>query len=344
MAEHASPSCDAQTASNTRTELQARREKLAHFDKQCSRVTAGLYVGSDTVARSRDALRGAGITHVVNCVGALYPAYFSDELRYLVLHLQDTPVEDILAVAFDVFDFIEDAQSQGGRVLSFEDAFAVVKAARGVANPNIGFVCQLLNWQKRRAGKPTADAPRVFRLAPQSAAAPTYLVAKAVLAPSLASLDPRGAFVVHLTDAVYVWRGSRCLPAFAAAAERAAAALSCYEGAPAPPALAAEGKEPAALLSALRGPADADAPRAAQAECDAYSRDYQLFAEAVTNATATPGRVAKPKTPRCEASAAASEGGSRSPNERVRKTRRSGPAFGASPGRSKCDYGSQTPR
>ena len=127
----ASAPCD------TRTELQARREKLAYFDRQCSRVSAGLFLGSDTVARSRDALRGAGITHVVNCVGALYPAYFADELRYLVLHLQgapvcvsrlralllrlicalgsaliwhisaDTPAEDILAVAFDVFDFIE---------------------------------------------------------------------------------------------------------------------------------------------------------------------------------------------------------------------------------------------
>ena len=134
---HPSAPCDAQPACDTRTELQARREKLAYFDRQCSRVSAGLFLGSDTVARSRDALRSTGITHVVNCVGALYPAYFADELRYLVLHLQgapvcvlllralllklicvlgsaliwhmfaDTPAEDILAVAFDVFDFIE---------------------------------------------------------------------------------------------------------------------------------------------------------------------------------------------------------------------------------------------
>ena len=65
---------------------------------------------------------------------------------------------------------------------------------------------QLLNWQKRRSCKPAADAPRMFRLAPQSAAAPTYLVAKAVQSPSMASLDPRGAFVVQLTNAMYVWR------------------------------------------------------------------------------------------------------------------------------------------
>jgi len=126
-------SCAGQAAGDARTELQARREKLALFDKQCSRVIAGLYVGSDTVARSRDALRAAGITHVINCVCTLYPAYFSDELTYLMLSLHgpshsacalsnaaqhaapdaacplwtDTPAEDVLAVVFDVFDFIE---------------------------------------------------------------------------------------------------------------------------------------------------------------------------------------------------------------------------------------------
>lgn len=55
----------------------------------------------------------------------------------------------------------------------------------------------------------------MFRIAPQSPAAPTYLVAKAVLAPTLASFDPRGAFIAHLSDAVYVWRvrlTARCHP------------------------------------------------------------------------------------------------------------------------------------
>ena len=73
-----------------------------------------------------------------------------------------------------MFDFIESAISAGGNVLvhcsqgvsrstalaiaymmwkhghSYEDTFNVVKQARGVANPNIGFTCQLLHWHKRR--------------------------------------------------------------------------------------------------------------------------------------------------------------------------------------------------
>ena len=127
------------------SELQARREKYAFFEKQCSEVAEGLFLGSDVVARNREVLKAAGITHVINCVGFLYPAYFQDELTYLVLYLQgqlsnetiallhnlevharpahlylvwpislkpcsvsaDTPLEDIAAVLYDVFDFIE---------------------------------------------------------------------------------------------------------------------------------------------------------------------------------------------------------------------------------------------
>jgi len=45
-------------------------------------------VGGAAVARDRQMLREAGVTHVVNCVGMLPPAApFADELQYLVLHL-----------------------------------------------------------------------------------------------------------------------------------------------------------------------------------------------------------------------------------------------------------------
>lgn len=70
------------------TELRARKEKLAHYERQCSRVAEGLYVGAEWVAKSREALATAGITHVVNCVGFLYPPYFEPELCYQTLYLQ----------------------------------------------------------------------------------------------------------------------------------------------------------------------------------------------------------------------------------------------------------------
>lgn len=70
------------------TELRARKEKLAHFERQCTRVAEGLYVGAEAVARSRAALQEEGITHVINCVGFLYPAHFEGELDYQTLYLQ----------------------------------------------------------------------------------------------------------------------------------------------------------------------------------------------------------------------------------------------------------------
>lgn len=70
------------------SELQARREKYAFFEKQCSEVAEGILVASDVVARNRETLKNAGVTHVINCVGFLYPPYFKNELQYLVLYLQ----------------------------------------------------------------------------------------------------------------------------------------------------------------------------------------------------------------------------------------------------------------
>lgn len=79
----------------------------------------------------------------------------------------DTPREDILCVLYDVFDFIRGALDGGGRVLihcsqgvsrsvtlavawimwtrraCYEEVFEDVKLHRGIANPNIGFVCQV---------------------------------------------------------------------------------------------------------------------------------------------------------------------------------------------------------
>jgi hypothetical protein len=66
-----------------------KRNKLALFEKQCSKVCDGLYVSGEHVAKSRDTLRAHGITHVVNCVGAMYAEYFrSDGIHYRTLWLQ----------------------------------------------------------------------------------------------------------------------------------------------------------------------------------------------------------------------------------------------------------------
>lgn len=179
----------------------------------------------------------------------------------------------------------------------YDDVFLAVKAARGVTNPNIGFICQvgglgvgsrvanrcasraerwlwrggctlrpaqclarrrappvlpmqLLQWHKRRHAP--LDSCRLYRIAPQSAAAAQHLVPKPVGAPAGgASLDPRGAFVLHAPAALTIWAGEACPEAFLAAAQRFAGQLQKYEGAPGPAAVVRQGQEPPAFWTSL---------------------------------------------------------------------------------------------
>ena len=322
--------CGADPHSLTALCLQNRREKLALYDAQCSCIADGLYLGSDTVARSREALQAAGITHVLNATAYASPAYFratpvggpaadgGAALQYRCLWLQDSPGEDLLCVLYDACDFLDSVRAAGGRVLvhcsqgvsrsaalciayvmhtqgaSFDAAFGLVKRIRGVASPNMGFACQLLQWAKRRGSPP--EGTRLYRLQPHSPADPRYLVARQA-SPSgegggssgggalgmAALLDRRGAFVVHARGAMYVWHGDACPPAFLEAATRFAGQLARYEGAPSPAALVHGGAEPQALLDALGVdvaaaglPPGAGLPAALH--CAAYDDDFAAFA------------------------------------------------------------------
>lgn len=252
------------------TEIQLRRDKFALFDKQCSRVAKyHIYLGSDAVARDREVLRTNGITHVLNCVGFVCPEYFKGDLEYKTLWLQDSPCEDLMSLLYDVFDYFEEVREQGDRVFvhccqgvsrstslviayvmwrehkSFEEAFQDVKAARGVANPNMGFACQLLQCQKRMHAAPVSPKSvlRMYRLAPHSPYDPLHLVLKACTNPGAGSLDSRGAFVIHVPCAIFIWIGQDCDPKMAHEAEEAVIQVIRYERADVPVKVFTEGNE-----------------------------------------------------------------------------------------------------
>uniref|UniRef100_A0A061SBV6 Protein-tyrosine-phosphatase mkp1-like n=1 Tax=Tetraselmis sp. GSL018 TaxID=582737 RepID=A0A061SBV6_9CHLO len=330
------------------SELQIRREKFAYFEKRCSEVSDGLYLGSEAVAKSRELLERSNITHVVNCVGFVYPNYFEGELTYKTLFLQDTPAEDITSVLYDVFDFIEEARGGGGSVFvhcsqgvsrsativiaflmwkldqSFDEVFAAVKAIRGVANPNIGFTCQLLQWHKRRH----ADSfCRIYCIGPHSSADPLYLVPKLLSCAKPCALDPRGAFVVHTPERLFVWQGRRCPPGMVAAAERAAHQLHRYEGAPWPPQALLEGDEGRSFWKSLQ---DAESDSHGICEVESYSKDFDMYLNAAASSSDPVHRAAllagpSPRAVLAHTSAAreAEKMGPGSPNERQRKYRRS---------------------
>jgi hypothetical protein len=75
------------------SETQLRRQKYLFFEKHCSEVSPGLFLSGDYVAKNRDILRQAGVSHVLNCVGFICKEYFKDELTYKTLFLQGGPAQ-----------------------------------------------------------------------------------------------------------------------------------------------------------------------------------------------------------------------------------------------------------
>ena len=334
------------------TELRNKKEKLAFFDPQCTHVGGCLYVGGETVAKSLETLQKSGITHVINCVGYLYQSFYPDKFEYFTLYLQDSPQEDILCVLYDVFDVIRAAALADGRVCihcsqgvsrscafaiayrmwdenrTYESVFEEVKRMRGVANPNIGFICQLMQWHKRC--HEDALQPRMYRIGPQSSAAPHYLVPKASIA-----LDPRGVFVLHAGQTIWIWHGSLCIhdEAFSAAANRFGQQLLTYEASEAQIIDISQGEESEEFLKFLEKSRNSSHAQSVFSESGhpvfnerpipCYDRDYDLYRKYISPPSsasdagfdsARSGR----KTPRFESSRAVS------PNDRLRKQARSG--------------------
>ncbi|XP_027351953.1 protein-tyrosine-phosphatase MKP1 [Abrus precatorius] len=247
-----------------------KRDKIAFFDKECSKVADHVYLGGDAVARDRDILKQNGITHVLNCVGFVCPEYFKADFVYRTLWLQDSPSEDITSILYDVFDYFEDVREKSGRVFvhccqgvsrstslviaylmwregqSFDDAFQFVKAARGIADPNMGFACQLLQCQKRVHAFPLSPSSllRMYRIAPHSPYDPLHLVPKMLTDPSSSALDSRGAFIIHIPSAIYVWIGKSCETIMERDARGAVGQIVRYEKVQGPIVVIREGEEP----------------------------------------------------------------------------------------------------
>ncbi|GMI70796.1 hypothetical protein HRI_000748900 [Hibiscus trionum] len=319
-------------------EFHFRRDKLAFFDKECSRIAEHIYLGSDAVAKNREILRKNGITHVLNCVGFVCPEYFKHELVYKTLWLRDSPSEDITSILYDVFDYFEDVREHGGKVLvhccqgvsrstslviaylmwregqSFEDAFQYVKAARGVTNPNTGFAFQLLQCQKRVHAVPASpnSVLRMYRMAPHSSYDALHLVPKMVDPPGKHALDSRGAFIVHVPCAIYVWVGKRCNRVMSNSAASAANQVIRYEQAKGPFLTVSEGDEPLEFWDALAsGKLSADGCERTEVrklvskicvgerKADYYDLDFELFHKALAGGVVPPFSVSNTESETC---------------------------------------------
>ncbi|KAL0421467.1 UNVERIFIED_CONTAM: Protein-tyrosine-phosphatase MKP1 [Sesamum latifolium] len=136
---------------------------------------------------------------------------------------------------------------------SFDDAFQHVKAARGVTNPNVGFACQLLQCQKRVHALPASPTSvlRMYRMAPHSPYDPLHLVPKMLCEPGADKLDSRGAFIIHIPSALYIWTGKHCSQVMSDNARAAASQVIRYERAQGPVITVKEGEETFEFWDAL---------------------------------------------------------------------------------------------
>ncbi|KAG8645106.1 hypothetical protein MANES_10G037800v8 [Manihot esculenta] len=298
-----------------------RRDRIAFFDKECSKVAEHVYLGGDAVAKDREILKQNGITHVLNCVGFVCPEYFKTNFVYRTLWLQDSPSEDITSILYGVFDYFEDVREQGGRVFvhccqgvsrstslviaylmwregqSFDDAFQYVKAARGIADPNMGFACQLLQCQKRVHAIPLSPSSllRMYRIAPHSPYDPLHLVPRMMNDPSPSALDSRGAFIVHIPSVIYIWIGKNCDAIMERDARGAVCQIVRYERAQGPIIVVKEGEEPVYFWDAFSNylplmekfSNGVDSGKSAIKICpgerkvDMYNVDFEIFQKAI---------------------------------------------------------------
>ncbi|KAI4384004.1 hypothetical protein MLD38_009778 [Melastoma candidum] len=319
-----------------------KREKIAFFDKECSKVAEHIYLGGDVVARDKDILKQNGITHVLNCVGFACPEYFRGDFVYQTLWLQDNPSEDITSILYDVFDYFEDVKEQRGRVFvhccqgvsrstslviaylmwregqSFDDAFQFVKAARGIADPNMGFACQLLQCQKRVHAFPLSPSSllRMYRIAPHSPYDPLHLIPKMLTDSSPDALDSRGAFIVQVPSCLYVWIGLDCEPVMERDARGAAGQIVRYERVQGPVVMIKEGAEASYFWDAFENylplmrdnkPGDEMEVRElrdqktclGQRKVDYYDTDFEIFKRAVKGGVLPPFSVPENENETC---------------------------------------------
>ena len=146
--------------------------KILKEDFKPVMITDGLFIGSIGAASNYEAMKEAGITHVV-CAANGIKEYYKDNFKYLSLDILDSEKEQISKFFDKAADFINEAIINGGKVLvhchagisrsssicmsylmkyrklKFIDALNLMQSKRKQVNPNNGFRNQLREYEKK---------------------------------------------------------------------------------------------------------------------------------------------------------------------------------------------------
>ncbi|KAI1297144.1 Dual specificity protein phosphatase 22 [Halotydeus destructor] len=136
-------------------------------------VLPGLYVGSVRDSKDQEQLRSNNITHIIS-IHDNPKRGVSEDVEYLCILASDKPHQNLVQYFPQCNDFIHAARISGGTVLihclagvsrsvtiavayvmsvtslNWKDGLKCVRAARAIANPNLGFQRQLQDFDGRR--------------------------------------------------------------------------------------------------------------------------------------------------------------------------------------------------
>ncbi|KAJ6512109.1 protein-tyrosine phosphatase-like protein [Mycena vitilis] len=143
--------------------------------RECQEILPGLLLGPFVASKSLETLQSLGITHIV-CIRDAKEAFsvrprFPDNFTYLTLDVEDNEEQNLIRLFPNAKTFIDNAITQGGRVLvhcnggislspafvvmfvmqhyqlSWEDALHMVQNRRYCISPNGGFLTQLKEYE-----------------------------------------------------------------------------------------------------------------------------------------------------------------------------------------------------
>jgi dual specificity MAP kinase phosphatase len=135
-------------------------------------ILNGLFIGSESNAKNLEELSSEHIRYIVN-VTSHVPLYHSDQFQYYHIPADDTQKQNLLDYFDQVYTFISNAIENKERVLvhcvagisrspaivisflmryahmNMNDAYELVKTKRSIVSPNLNFMGQLLQYEKK---------------------------------------------------------------------------------------------------------------------------------------------------------------------------------------------------
>ncbi|CAF1152054.1 unnamed protein product [Adineta steineri] len=135
-------------------------------------IIDGLYIGSESNAKNLDELSSEQIRYIVN-VTSHVPLYHSEQFQYCHLPADDTQKQNLLEYFDKAYSFIHNAIENNEKVLvhcvagisrspaivigflmryakmNMNDAYDFVKRKRSIVSPNLNFMGQLLEYEKK---------------------------------------------------------------------------------------------------------------------------------------------------------------------------------------------------